>query len=142
MEVFKNMFTAKGKADKVQPQESDLFSTPLGKQMSDRYYSALLQSALEKLSRAKQTNVQEVAATQIQLLSVYHNVALDQARRSFFWALVAAAIGLVFFVASVGFILVSQSLSASLISLISGALVEFISAINFYRNTLPHSGLR
>jgi len=65
-------------------------------------------------------------------LSVYHNLVLDQARRNFFWAIIAAAVGLIFFIASLAFILVQQFQSAAVISLISGALVEFIAAVNFY----------
>jgi len=87
---------------------------------------------LKQLSEADPTNVQEIVASQIRLLDVYHNVVLDQAKKSFRWALVAAGLGLCFFLASVVFIAFQQDHSTAVISLISGALIEVISSINFY----------
>ncbi len=72
-----------------------------------------LSPSLDRLSKAAQTDVQEVAVSQIQLLAVAHTLVLDQARRSFFWALIAAGVGLLFYVASVTFILLQQSQSAT-----------------------------
>lgn len=88
--------------------------------------------AVERLSKADPSKIQEIAASQIELLAIYHNLVLDQARRSFRWALLAAGVGFGFFMAAVGFLLLKQPQNASVISLISGALVEVISAINFY----------
>jgi len=88
--------------------------------------------ALDRLANANPTNVQEIAASQIELLSNYHNLVLEQARRSFAWAIIAAAIGLIFFIAAVSFIIYRDLQSAAIISVISGALVEVISGINFY----------
>jgi hypothetical protein len=72
-----------------------------------------------------------IAASQSTLLQAYHEVALNQARSSFFCALVAAAIGLFFFIGAVSFI-ISKGTDASVISLLSGAMIEVISGINFY----------
>ena len=77
-------------------------------------------------------DVQKIETSQIGLLDNYHRIVLDQAKRSFFWAIIAAAVGLFFFLASVIFVLVFKTESASIISLISGALIEVISGINFY----------
>jgi len=77
-------------------------------------------------------DVQKIVTSQIGLLDNYHRIVLDQAKRSFFWAIVAAAVGLIFFLAAVIFVLVFNTESASIISLISGALIEVISGINFY----------
>ncbi|OGO20743.1 MAG: hypothetical protein A2Z14_16645 [Chloroflexi bacterium RBG_16_48_8] len=89
-------------------------------------------TSLERLSTADRSNVQEIAASQIQLLNIYHNVVLDQARRSFLWAIIAAAIGLALFILAVTFNLLDQSGNAATISLVSGSLVEVIAGINFY----------
>ncbi len=89
-------------------------------------------SALRRLAKVDTSKIQEVVASQVELLFVYHNLVLDQARRSFLWALIAAGVGLTFFLAAVGFLLLQQSQPLSVVSLISGALVEVISGINFY----------
>ena len=94
--------------------------------------SYVVQQPLDKLSKADPTNVQEIASSQIELLVVYHNVVLDQARRSFRWALIAAGAGFSFFLVAVGLVLFQQSQNVAIISLISGSLIEVISAINFY----------
>jgi len=88
--------------------------------------------AVERISKAKPSDVQEIAASQIQLLLGYYKLILDQARKSFMWALIAAGVGLVFFLAAVGFIIYLNAGNAATISIISGGLVEVISAINFY----------
>lgn len=87
---------------------------------------------LDRLSKADRDDVQEIAASQIELLSAYHNLVLDQARRSFRWALVAAGVGLAFFLGAVGFLLLRELQNVAVVSLISGALIEVISGINFY----------
>ena len=46
---------------------------------------------IRRLFEADPSKIQEIAASQIQLLNIYHNVVLDQAKNSFRWALVAAA---------------------------------------------------
>lgn len=87
---------------------------------------------IDRMARAEPSNVQEIAASQIQLLTVYHNVVLDQSQRSFLWATVAAAVGLAFFVAAVAFTILQMPANSAVISVISGALVEVISGVNFY----------
>ena len=91
-----------------------------------------VQRSLDSISKADPGNVQLIAASQIQLLVGYYNLVLDQARRSFRWAIIAAAVGLVFFVAAVSFLLISLLQAVAVISLISGTLVEVVSGINFY----------
>lgn len=87
---------------------------------------------VDRLSKAKPGDILEIAASQIEILDSYYREVLGQARRSFGWAIAAAGVGLLFFLAAVGFLLVSQSQGVANISLISGGLVEVISAINFY----------
>lgn len=88
--------------------------------------------SLEKLSKADPSNVQQIAASQIELLTAYHNVVLDQAKRSFMLALIASGTGLIFFIAAVSFILNNLPNFAATISLISGALIELIAGVIFY----------
>ena len=61
----------------------------------------------------------------------YHQSALAQSRRIFFWALVGSGVGLIFFLAAVAFALATGSALAALISLLSGATVEIVAAIVF-----------
>jgi len=111
----------------------------LGSRNSDPKYltssDGLLSIEIEPLRRmfqADPSKVQEIAASQIELLSIYHNVVLDQARRSFYWALVAAGVGFCFFLASVVFVYLKQDSDTATFSLVSGALVEVIASINFF----------
>jgi TRADD-N domain-containing protein len=104
-----------------------------GLAFSETKYSLQLRPTLSRLSTADPKNVQEVVASQLELMSVYHLLVLDQAKRSFKWALIAAGVGLLFFISAVSFIVYRQQLQdAAIISVISGGLIELISAINFY----------
>ena len=93
---------------------------------------AVLRESLDRLSKADPSDIQGIAAGQIQLLTEYYNLALAQARRSFNWALVAAAVGLAFFLAAVGLLLLSKPQEIALVSVIGGAIAEVISGLKFY----------
>ncbi len=90
------------------------------------------QVPLERLRQADPKNVQEIAASQIALLSNYHREVLDQAKKSFLWALLATGIGLIFFLSAIGFVIYRQATQVAIISAIGGVLIEFIAGINFY----------
>jgi hypothetical protein len=87
---------------------------------------------IEQIAKAKPENIQEVAASQLAIITSFNESVLRQAQQSFNLALAAAAIGLIFFIAAVGFLLVSGTQAIATVSIISGALVEVISAVNFY----------
>lgn len=89
------------------------------------------QKALQHLSDASEGDVKAIAASQIQLLSSFYDLALLQAGRSFRWALVASGVGIAFFLGAIAFLLWRSSELAT-ITLISGALVYFIAGVNFY----------
>ena len=92
-----------------------------------------VQSSVERLSDTRPDDIQGIAARQIELLAEYHRIALSQARRSFFWALVGAVVGLGCFLAAVVFLLLEKPQeTAAVVSVIAGALVEVMSGINFY----------
>lgn len=90
------------------------------------------EKAIANVAQADPGNIQQVAASQLSIINSYYQSVLQQAQQSFRWALVAAGIGLLFFLAAIGFLVFQQSTSISNISIISGALIEVISAINFY----------
>jgi len=89
-------------------------------------------STFSNVARADPSNIQQVAASQLELINDYYTTILHQARQSFTWAIIAAGVGLAFFIAAVAFLLLSQKSDLSAISVISGALIEVISGINFY----------
>lgn len=96
---------------------------------------ALYRLPIERLSKADPANVQQIAASQIELLSNYHQEVLSQAKKSFFWALIAAVAGFSFFLLTLFFIARPQQEEKSelaLVSTVGGVLIEVISAINFY----------
>lgn len=88
--------------------------------------------ALSKLSIADPRNVQEIVASQLQLLTAYYQIALTQSRRGFFWALVGAGVGLIFFIAAAGLVLRTGNAVAAVIPVISGAVVEVVAGIVFF----------
>ena len=95
------------------------------------YHAA--EKALERLVDIKKDDVKGTAASQIELLSRFYDLALSQAQRSFRWALAAAVIGLVFFMIAILFSLTLGAESdTAMVAMIGGAMIEFISAINFY----------
>jgi len=87
-------------------------------------------SPLQRLSKA--SNVQEIVASQLELMIEYHGIVLNQARASFKWALITAFIGFLFFIISIIVILIQGTQGAAMPAIIGGALSEFISGINFY----------
>ncbi len=88
-------------------------------------------AVMEHLADAPTGNVQQIAASQIQLLSAYYDLALNQARRSFRWALVASGVGLGFFILAISVLMLDKSGDIAQVSVISGALIEFIAGVNF-----------
>lgn len=89
-----------------------------------------LDQPLKELSAAK--SAQEIAASQLNILSAYYNNVLSQSQRSFYFAAAAAGIGLLFIVAAAGFVLKNQPQQIAVISILGGALSAFVSGINFY----------
>jgi hypothetical protein len=65
----------------------------------------IIRDSIQRIGAADPANVQQIAASQLELLAGYHQIALAQSRRSFFWALVGSGVGLIFFVAAVAFAL-------------------------------------
>ena len=88
--------------------------------------------SINRLAEAEPGDILKVAASQIALLASYYKAVLDQAKMSFRWALVAAGIGLMFFLGAVFFLLTRESEAIATVGVISGALVEVIAGINFY----------
>lgn len=87
-------------------------------------------AAIERLRTVDPGDVQKVAASQIELLQSFYELVVAQARRSFFWALVASGVGLLFFLAAISFFLAANR-DVAVVSVISGAVIEVIAGLNF-----------
>jgi hypothetical protein len=92
----------------------------------------IVRESVDRLSKAKPEDVQQIATAQIHLLNEYHNVALGQSRKSFNWALVLAAVGFGFFLFAVAVLLFSESRDIAVASVVGGAIVEVVAGVVFY----------
>ena len=101
-------------------------------QEAEKYLAPAVLAAIALLGTADPKDVQQVAASQPRLLSAYHQMALDQSRRSFFWALIGSGAGLALFVVAVAVSLLSGLGAASLVPLVAGAVVQVVSGVVFY----------
>jgi hypothetical protein len=137
---------------KAWPDENSFGVVPLATILKDGDFSKLLEQstgqtpkavpfsppegeisdAIDDVSKADPTNIHEVAAAQFKLSNLYYENVLNQARRSFNAAIIAAVVGLAFFLGSVAFSVVSRELSTSVISLVGGSIVETIAGLNFW----------
>jgi hypothetical protein len=90
------------------------------------------EKALQRLSDASEGDVKAIASSQIELLARFYDLALSQAGRSFRWALIASMVGLAFFLMAIVFMLWQRSGELATITMIGGALIEFIAGVNFY----------
>lgn len=88
--------------------------------------------SVENIKEADPKNIQEVYGSQIDLINSYYSIALKHSERSFTWALRAAIAGLLFFITAIASLLLRQPEQIALVSVIGGALIEFIAAVNFY----------
>src|SRR3954469_14674269 len=91
-----------------------------------------LDRALQAVTSAKPADLQAVAASQIRLLDVYHDIGLNQARYSFHCALGGAGIGLIFFILASVFALLSSNTAVALIPAIGGVVVEVLAGFVFF----------
>ncbi|XIA66807.1 hypothetical protein ACFIOY_13430 [Bradyrhizobium sp. TZ2] len=87
--------------------------------------NSIIRDSIQRIGAADPANVQLIAASQLELLAGYHQIALAQSRRIFFWALVGSGVGLIFFVAA------ALSALPAGIAFFSGATVEIVAGIVF-----------
>jgi hypothetical protein len=76
-------------------------------------------------------DIQQIGAAQIAILNQYYQAALRQARTSFTWAVIAAAVGLLFFIGAVYFMITARPQAIATVSIIGGAIVEAIAGLQF-----------
>jgi hypothetical protein len=91
--------------------------------------------SIERLEKADPKDVprdvQVIVASQLDLLSTYHEIVLQQATRSFNWALVGAGAGMIFFIVGAGYTISKENAAVAAIPVIAGAVVEAIAGLVF-----------
>jgi hypothetical protein len=109
-------------------EEIDVVGPPI----FPRTIPVVISDSIFQIGRADPANVQQIAASQLQMSVAYYQIALDQSRLSFFWALVGSGPGLSLFIVAVAFALTTGVALAAVIPLLSGAIVEIVAGIVFY----------
>jgi hypothetical protein len=94
--------------------------------------SGAASSAIENVALADPSNIQAVAASQLEISNDYYQTVLRQAKQSFRAAVAAAIVGLLFFLAAVGLGIVRHTIEVAIISALSGGIVELIAGLNFW----------
>ena len=84
--------------------------------------------AIKRLGQADTKNVQEIAASQLDLLTAYYRSALGQSDRSFNWALIGSAVGLLLFAVAFGFAVLN---GLTLATVLPGTVFEALAGIVF-----------
>jgi hypothetical protein len=102
----------------------------MGKRAAKKIENPDIREPLKELSAAK--SVQEIASSQINILGSYYSNVLSQSQRSFYFALAAAGVGLLFFMAAGGVLLMYNVQYLALITTLGGALSAFVSGVNFH----------
>ena len=97
----------------------------------DRDFSQVKPS-IDRLAKADPKDVQEVAASQLQLMAGYHKIVVSQASRCFFWALVGAGVGLVFFLVAALYSMATGNAVAAMVPVLAGSVVAAVAGLLFY----------
>jgi hypothetical protein len=94
---------------------------------------SIVRDSIRRIGATDPANVQMIASAQLELIAGYHQIALAQSRRIFFWALVGSGVGLIFLLAAVAHAFPTE------IAFLSGAIVEIVAGIVFvlYGKTIP-----
>jgi hypothetical protein len=87
--------------------------------------------SIERLAKADSKDVQQVAASQLQLMLACHRIDVTQARRCFFWALVATGMGFLLFLLAALACIASGSAVAAFVLVLSGCAMEAVAGLLF-----------
>jgi hypothetical protein len=97
----------------------------------DRDFSQVKHS-IDRLAKADPKDVQEVAASQLQLIAGCQKIVVSQASRCFFWGLVGTGIGLGFFVVAALYSIVTGNAAAAMVPALSGSVIAAVAGVLFY----------
>jgi len=90
-----------------------------------------MKAFIDRMAKADPKDVQEVAASQLHLLTGHYKIALSQSRRCLFWALFAAGIGVAFFVLAVFCGIIASNAVAAVIPFLAGLVMEAAAGLLF-----------
>lgn len=117
----------------IDPRRRDEILRELREQSGEKAVREyIVDESVDRLSKAKPDDVQEIATASMRLLNAYHNEALGQSRKSFNWALVLAAVGFGFFLFAVAVLLFTTIQEVTLVGVVGGAISELVAGIVFY----------
>jgi hypothetical protein len=91
-----------------------------------------LQRECEELARTKPGDVHKIGSLLQQMILSYYQDVRRQAQQSFYCALGAAVVGTIFFIGAATLVMQPGQEASAKIGLIAGALIQVISAINFW----------
>ena len=94
--------------------------------------SQIQKRAVDQVANADPRNIQEVAASQQEIINSYYEAGLRQSQQSFGWSLIWGGVGFGFLIAAVAVLLYRQPTEIALASVIAGALVEVFAGIYLY----------
>ena len=103
------------------------------------YVGGLASFSLNRVAEANPEDIQSVGASNLCLLESFYTCVRNQSDESFRWALVAAGVGCAFFLFAVASLISfpiwfpdKDVSKITIVSLISGSIVEVIAGLNFY----------
>lgn len=109
----------------------------LGSISAARAENSFVRESIQRIGTASPADVQLIAASNMELLAGYYQIALTQSYRIFFWTLLGSGVGLIFFVAALGL--------SSGYAFLSGAILEIIAGMGiglYGKTTAQLSGFR
>jgi hypothetical protein len=88
--------------------------------------------SIDRLAKADPKDVQEVAASQLQLMTGYHRFVVSQASRCFFWGLAGMGTGLVFFVLAALYGFATGDAAAAMVPALCGTVIAAVAGLLFH----------
>ena len=88
--------------------------------------------SIDRVAKADPKDVQEVAASQLQLMTGYHKFVVSQASRCFFWGLAGMGIGLAFFVLAALYGFATGDAAAAMVPALCGSVIAAVAGLLFH----------
>lgn len=92
-----------------------------------------VKAIVNETSKDGPIGIQQIAKAQLEISNNYYKIVLQQSKQSFTVAVIFGSVGLTFFITAIVLLIYRDTNnSISYVSIVGGALTEFISAVNFY----------
>jgi len=116
----------------------NLLEIPIpGSITAEHVTTTIFSHAISQTAKADPKNIQEVAASQLEIVNSYYQSGLRQSQQSFRWSLIWGGVGLAFLIAAVSVLLFRQPSEVAWVSALGGAIVEVFAGtyLVLYKNT-------